>query len=359
MAGELELMAFKGPLQLKHLSDSIILLLYGGLRVTRSRKISDEAIVSPSREDSGWRSSFQNGRSFPQTKVHSQKMHSWFSGFSVCSVWGPREGWSGEAKHRAPTERATIMTHPESHESHEFALVLEFPHPCSGYFHLFIYKHVLSVPPMLEDEGISPHFNSFDPRPHRVVIFLSNEDVCWRYIQVWGKRDLEADKAAIPWISPCPARVSCMVWKNSDKLSWKGLTLFLHCLIDCTYGPWGKRPSAKKSLQTITLLENFFLINFSQDFSLSTSTSLYFKADSSVDLPRAVLFPAPYSVWSISTGIWLALLEMHLEAMPDTWRCLGLLCLLRFQQLNWVCGMYATDTLPTAWCRVPASCSTI
>lgn len=53
MAGELELMAFKGPLQLKHLSDSIILLLYGGLRVTRSRKISDEAIVSPSREDSG------------------------------------------------------------------------------------------------------------------------------------------------------------------------------------------------------------------------------------------------------------------------------------------------------------------
>ena len=53
MAGELEPMAFRGPLQLKHFYDSMILSFYGGLRVTRSRKIPDEAIVSPSREDSG------------------------------------------------------------------------------------------------------------------------------------------------------------------------------------------------------------------------------------------------------------------------------------------------------------------
>lgn len=121
-----------------------------------------------------------------------QKYMAGFQVSLVCSVWGPREGWSGEAKHRAPTAGAST-THPESHESHEshgVALALEFPHPCSGYFHLLIYKQALSVPPMLEDEGISPHFNPFDPRPHRVVIFLSNEDACWRYIQAWGKRDI-------------------------------------------------------------------------------------------------------------------------------------------------------------------------
>lgn len=82
------------------------------------------------------------------------------------------------------------MANPESREPFGVALALEFPHPCSGYFHLPNYKHSLLVPPMLEVGGISLHFKTLSPRPHREVIFSILQGHVLKVFPSRGKGDI-------------------------------------------------------------------------------------------------------------------------------------------------------------------------
>lgn len=109
----------------------------------------------------------------------------------MCSVQGlGGEGWPGEDRHRASSERTTTLANPEPHEPFGVALALEFPHPCAGYFHLSNSKHSLLVPPMLEEGGISLHFKPLNPRPHREAIFSILQGHVLKVFPSRGKGDI-------------------------------------------------------------------------------------------------------------------------------------------------------------------------
>lgn len=71
----------------------------------------------------------------------------------------------------ASAASATTTANDESYEPHRHVLALEFPRPFSGYFYFIIYKKCLPDPSMLEEKGISPHFNLHDPRPHHEAYY--------------------------------------------------------------------------------------------------------------------------------------------------------------------------------------------
>lgn len=104
--------------------------------------------------------------------------------------------------------------------------------------------------------------------------------------------------SAMLWLPARLSRISCVIWKNSHlSMLCKGPILPLQWLPAFLFAlkAFGKNTHGS-SLQWSSFLMNF---------SLSTSSSCYFKAESPIHLPKhrwMVLLPAAYSIWGMSTG---------------------------------------------------------